>query len=268
MADIVDPYGLFGLNENHASLSDARKAYYELALATHPDKMAGDASQFKIVHAAWKWIENQLTGVPDPEEVVARFESAKDEWEEFSKTQDADFPALRDIIGDVAVEFVPRSSGQTEFSKRFNAAWEAREDDGGWKPFPRGGYGDFVTRSEKDEIRSFPSRDIVVYEQPGFVDPNCRHPSPLGVPDELEDYGVPEASPLGCDYSIGLSEPQQILTDARIGRTLEDYERENDGLVRSHEEHPCEIQLRYDEMRKNKLAAKKKRDKVHGEDST
>lgn len=236
MGEFFDPYALFGLNEHYANIGDARRAYYAMALDTHPDKQAGDASQFRIVHAAWKWIEKQLVGVPDAEEVVARFEEHKREWDAFLESQrdETNFPALRDIIGECGTSTVERevrrNSQQTEFSKRFNEAWEEMGEERAWKPFPRGGYGDFAAESDAGETKPFPNRELVLYEEPAFAldRGTCRYPSPEGVPDELDDYGVPDAAPLGCDYSIGLSIPLELPEDSRTTRTLDDYLKDNE----------------------------------------
>ena len=86
---VLDPYALFGLNEHSANLAQARRAYYELALETHPDRAPAAerraaADQFGALHAAWKWVEEQLRGVPDAGEVVARFEDQRRAWAEFA----------------------------------------------------------------------------------------------------------------------------------------------------------------------------------------
>jgi hypothetical protein len=233
--DFFDPYALFGLNEHYANISEARKAYYAMALDTHPDKQAGDASQFRVVHAAWKWIEKQLAGVPEAEEVVARFEEHKREWNAFLEAQkdETSVPALRDIVGEFGTTTIDRSartnSEPTAFSKRFNAAWEEKADENTWRAFPRGGYGNFVARDDGEEPKPFPNRELVLYREPASTPcrGTCRHPAPGGVPRRLDDYGIQDANPLGCDYSIGLSAPLELPADPRSSRTIEDYMRDN-----------------------------------------
>jgi hypothetical protein len=237
--EFLDPYALFGLNEHYANISEARKSYYALALDTHPDKFAGNAAQFRVVHTAWKWIEKQLAGVPSAEDVVARFETQKREWAEFLEAQRAkepSLPDLRDIVGEFgaegtlpdAVHIISRPQ-ETEFLRRFNARWESNCNDAtAWKPFPRGGYGTFVTESETSDIKPFPARELVIYEAPTLTldRATVRYPAPTGVVDDLEDYGVPEAVPFGCDYAAALSAPLTLLDDSREKRTLEEFEVE------------------------------------------
>lgn len=240
MEEFFDPYALFGLNENNANVAEARRVYHSLALDTHPDKMAGDASQFKVVHAAWKWIENQLRGVPDAGDVVSRFEEHKKEWSEFLENQDSAFPSLVDIIGEFGTTItreIPRNTGATEFSRKFNEAWENSDRSNVWPSFPEGGYGSFTLPQggtpEGICMESLPTRQLIIYEAPAPLPDrgSSRHPSPEGVEHSPEDFSIPDSNPLGCDYAAALSDPLELIPDIRTERTAEEFLAEHEAIT-------------------------------------
>jgi hypothetical protein len=54
----IQPYELFGLTHK-TTLTEVRRAYYDLALLCHPDK-GGDAGDMKTINAAYLWIKKGL----------------------------------------------------------------------------------------------------------------------------------------------------------------------------------------------------------------
>lgn len=257
MAGVLDPYALLGLNEHFANLQAARQAYYALAVETHPDRMAGNADQFKVVHAAWKWVEAQLAGVPDAADVVARFETRREQWAAFLEEQSSmELPALRQLVEDDpeirqmkldAEETLQASCAgdwaRTVVAPQYRDAWAHRASQptaDAWTAFPKGGYGSAMENSPwvSQPPESFPRRDLVIYEAPAPTPDrlSSRLPSPSGV-SEPEDYSVQDANPLGCDYAIGLSDPLPPLPepfqgkDARLLRTtLEELQAERSAV--------------------------------------
>lgn len=252
MGGCVDPYGLLGLNENHANIAEARQAYYSLALDTHPDRMAGNSDQFRIVHSAWKFVSEQLEGVPDAGEVVGNFEAHKAEWEAFLAAQTgAPLPTEREISDEERAARPPGATGsegdgaweRTSVAPAFREAWASAASAGSggvvWTSFPAGGYGEYATDAPsagnaEPKIVEFPARHLVVYESPEPAPDrfSSRLPCPTGVVDELSDYSVNDANPEGADYKIALAPAAgaggawPVLEDSRTERTGESFEAE------------------------------------------
>jgi hypothetical protein len=231
MADHIDPYGLFGLNENYANIATARKAYYALALDTHPDKQNGDDSQFKIVHSAWKFVEQQLRGVPDAGDVVARFEAHRDEWKAFVDAQGGDLPTLREVT-DECSPYVASTPATTAAIDAFRARWDAQPRGDVWASFPEGGYDAPRGNTSTASTAPFPPRELVVYEAPNPSRDrfSCRAGHPLGIQEPIEDMSVDDGALAGCDYRIAMSEAPSLGEDPRVGRTLVALEAERAGL--------------------------------------
>lgn len=56
---LLNPYDLMGLDVNACTPADARRAYYALALVTHPDK-GGSAFDMTMLYAAYAHVVSQL----------------------------------------------------------------------------------------------------------------------------------------------------------------------------------------------------------------
>ena len=224
----LDPFALLGLNENYANLASARQAYYALALDTHPDRFAGNSDQFRVVHAAWKWVEEQLEGVPDAGEVVARFEVHRAQWKEFLENQTGDLPAFRDVV-DACRVVEARHQAEVFMGIAFDAQWDAQPAANIWPAFPSRGYQAPVAQHEPV---MFPARQLVVYEAPAPMPDRltCRLPAPTGVA-EPDDLTVLDSTPLGCDYKMALSAaPADQAEDPRVLRTTVDALERERGL--------------------------------------
>lgn len=61
---MINPFELLGLNANTCTLSDVRKAYFELALLCHPDK-GGSVNDMLLLQSAYTWLKEQLQVVKD-----------------------------------------------------------------------------------------------------------------------------------------------------------------------------------------------------------
>lgn len=239
MAHALDPYALLGLNENHANVATARRAYYALALDTHPDKMGGDDSQFKVVHSAWKYVEQQLRGVPDAGDVVARFEAHRDEWRAFVDAQTAELPSLREVT-DACAPFVASAPPAPEVVDAFRARWDAQPRGNVWGSFPEGGYDAPREQADAESAAPFPPRELVVYEAPNPTPDrfSCRACHPLGIPEPIADMSFDDGALAGCDYRIAMSESPALGEDPRVGRTLEALETERGGAAPKAEKRP------------------------------
>lgn len=222
----LDPYALFGLNEHSANLAQARRAYYELALETHPDRAPAAerraaADQFGALHAAWKWVEEQLRGVPDAGEVVARFEDQRRAWAEFAAEGAAaagPLPLLR--------ELVEGQRGDRPPEPRPPEAMTAPDWVADWPAMPRGGYaaaapapGSTAAAAAADPP-PFPRRELVVHVAPAPAPDRATGGLPGPEFVEPSDYSVPDGVLPGCDYAIAMSEGPDPPPDERVGRTL------------------------------------------------
>lgn len=89
--NLINPYKLFGISYNISSNTDidARKktiyqlkrAYYNLALLTHPDK-GGSGDEMCIITKAYNYINKDLNNIKD-----VTYEQLEEEFEEFCKEQ-------------------------------------------------------------------------------------------------------------------------------------------------------------------------------------
>jgi hypothetical protein len=78
----LDPYSLLGVNLE-SSESEVRKAYYDLAKLTHPDK-GGRSEDMLVVDSAYKWI---LAGLKNAKRECATFEDEERSFQDFLKSQ-------------------------------------------------------------------------------------------------------------------------------------------------------------------------------------
>ena len=208
---VLDPYALLGLNEHSANLHDARQSYYSLAMDTHPDRLRGNSEQFRVVHAAWKWVEEQLKNVPDASEVVARFESHRDEWEAFLKHQQTvppeELPTMREVV--------PSSCG--------GGCLFANVAEVDWPAFPRGGYSHLT---EAPAFVAVEPQQLIIYEEPSPLPDrfSCRLVDPNQDSGPLKDYSVLDVQPVGVDYRVAFSEPCTMAPDDRVRRVEEGWD--------------------------------------------
>ena len=239
MAHALDPYALLGLNENYANIATARRSYYALALDTHPDKMNGDDSQFKVVHSAWKYVEKQLAGVPDAGDVVSRFEAHRDEWKAFVDAQTAELPSLREVT-DECSPFVASTPPSSEIVDAFRAKWDAQPRENVWGSFPEGGYDAPREKTDAESTGQFPPRELVVYEEPNPTPDrfSCRACHPLGIPEPIADMSVDDGKLAGCDYRVAMSESPDLGDDPRTERDMPALEAERGGAAEAPKKHP------------------------------
>lgn len=77
----IQPFELLGVTVS-TPWKDIRKRYYELALLCHPDK-GGYAEDMILLHAAFKWIEEQMTAMNTQE--FHNYEDAQASFDAFVK---------------------------------------------------------------------------------------------------------------------------------------------------------------------------------------
>ena len=55
---LINPFQLLGVTTN-STISELKKAYYQLALLCHPDK-GGNNDDMRVVHQSYKYIKKQM----------------------------------------------------------------------------------------------------------------------------------------------------------------------------------------------------------------
>lgn len=122
---LLNPYELLGVTIE-SSPADVRKAFYELAKITHPDK-GGTASDMDALYNAYCYVYQQLLSVNRD----ATVEQLQEKFDEFCKVQTDSPPPFVDIHNDWAQEFNKPSS--------ISVCWNSSEQVG---------YGDVMVPSE------------------------------------------------------------------------------------------------------------------------
>jgi hypothetical protein len=75
----VSPYELLGLIPNKCTIQDVRRAYRDLALLCHPDK-GGDATDMRVIQAAYDWIMLQMNSMKEKETSFKAFLQSQVEY--------------------------------------------------------------------------------------------------------------------------------------------------------------------------------------------
>ena len=145
-----DPFELFGLDPESATLREARTRYYELAKMTHPDR-GGSAEEMSAVTAAYEFIVSKLASVRVAPRTPEEHAALRREFEQFYADVRADLgrkraaglaeiraqARLEDDGGDGARE-APDPSIDRE---AFNAAFSRLGDDQVCGSFYQAGHG-------------------------------------------------------------------------------------------------------------------------------
>lgn len=96
----IQPFELLGVTFS-TSLKDVRKRYYQLALLCHPDK-GGSAEDMRMLHVAYKWIEEQLLTVQSQE--FQSYEEAEESFQAFVEERKSTevLPSMMEVALDVS----------------------------------------------------------------------------------------------------------------------------------------------------------------------
>lgn len=243
-AKIINPYALFGLNEN-SKMTDLKKAYYTMSLLCHPDK-GGNSEQMDTIVKAYKYIREQFENSNTRNKT---YEELEKDFADFCKTQENEIPKFSNI-------YTETNEWIDEFNKEFiqkiysekNEILPYENDNNNhyeYDPFNiNNGYGNMMDKSEyqnkdldiEQEIKnkSYDNKDIeqsmykfnkeiMIYEEPV--------PAPDYLDDKfpLDNKDIKNFSSKGMiDYEEALSEPNQI-NDTRIIRSndeiFEDFQK-------------------------------------------
>lgn len=104
---LINPFSLLGVSSK-STLTDLKKAYYQLSLMCHPDK-GGDSADMIVVSKAYQYVKKQLDKVKD-----TTYEELEDEFQEFCKSQESESPPSFSSIYEETQDWL------NEFNKKFN----------------------------------------------------------------------------------------------------------------------------------------------------
>ena len=229
----MDPYDVLGLKPTN-DWKSIRAAYKKMLVATHPDRMNGDAKYFMMVHEAYNVLDK------------SRAASKRESKAPITKPQ-------------YSTESHDQSQTHIELSKdmssnQFNNFFEQQRINS-LDPFTRG-YGDRMSkRSNMREDDSslmrnkvnIPKRDVVIYKEPsaisnGWTDSYAQ----LGV-ENIDDFSTTGAT----DYMKAYSQPEEMIDTTQKFASREELEkaRESANFQMTQQERAYQEQKQRDEIR-------------------
>lgn len=206
----MDPFDVLGLKPTN-NWNKIRESYKKMLVATHPDKMGGDAKYFMMVHEAYNVLEKGHKA------------SKKESHAPKEKPR---YSTSRHDQSQQPIE-VNKDMGSTQFNNFF----ETNRIDTG-DPF-RNGYGTHM--SQRTNVReddaaltqnkvNIKKRDVVIYKEPepmshGWTDSY----SPLGV-EHIDDFSTSHAT----DYMKAYSHPEQMVDTCKRYESRESLEKDRE----------------------------------------
>ena len=210
---LINPYKLLGVTTN-STISELKKAYYQLALLCHPDK-GGNNDDMRVVHQSYKYIKRQMENA----NYTKSYEDLEQEFQQFCKEQEEVKPPTFMSIFEETNDFV------REFNKRFE---ETISSDDITDPF-QDGYGNLMEESvapesfqtnsnlnytnndtelEKPVANEF-SRQIMTYEEPKYL-PNTYGNFFRFDTKKIEDFSELQGQVPMTDYRLAFSPPEKV----------------------------------------------------------
>ena len=192
----MDPYSILGVEEG-SSFSIVKKAYKEMLLKTHPDKM-GNSTLFKLVHKAYKEIENSY-------KTSKQFNNA---------------PKKKVVYqNDLNLEPKRPVTGKKFSNDKFNTFFEKNKIYGE-DPFKTDGYSNMMCDSlryaedidviKKRQIKS-KKRQMVLYKEPQPINELYTGSySLLGI-NKMSDFSCSN----GTDYIKAYTDPEEQIDTVR-----------------------------------------------------
>jgi curved DNA-binding protein CbpA len=200
----MDPFDILGIKPTR-DINKIKIGYKKMLIATHPDKMGGDARCFMMVHTAF----NELKGIYGKSEVSMPTNNV--EYKEHKCTTS--------------------KNNKKMSGKEFNAFFQDNKIST-LDPFNRG-YSQQMSKSltfqedasqlKNASISNIPKRDVVIYREPkaaatGSWTDNCE---PLGK-DKIDDFTTNSAT----DYMKAYSHPEELVDTARRHQSVDDLKSE------------------------------------------
>lgn len=216
---IINPYELLGVS-TQSSLSDVKKAYYELALIMHPDK-GGREEDMIILQHAYSFVVYELS----QSKTIETYESLQTAFEQFCKVQEESVPQFQDIYAE--------AFDLPKFNDYFNAI-SITDSTNVWKGSYEHGYGDLMEQSGEYETTPY-----ITPLQHSFSNTLIEYASPqevLGGFPALYDYSMSNAiDDFTCndmyDYqqTFTKQETQALTTEENVmNRTLSMLQKERE----------------------------------------
>lgn len=212
---LINPYDLFGINID-SSINELKKAYYEFAMITHPDK-GGTDEDMCVISAAYNYVKEQLENKSNKS-----FEDVENEFNEFLLNQKSEKPPkFSEIYNEIR-----------EFLDEFNREFEKKYDDQQC-PF-RKGYGSLMDNQthdlnnytdnyndieEKGNVNKF-TKEIITYEEPLGIPNYIDDKYPLDK-KEITDFSSKEYQ----DYYLAYCNPEKIKEDIEEFNVMKKYEK-------------------------------------------
>ena len=227
----MDPYDVLGINYN-SNWKQIRKAYKNMLVQTHPDKM-GNAKYFMMVHEAFASIKKQHEAEQNQRSYPTEHRKYSTEKNNVQKPQE---------------QFNINSFNKmfNEYSKLYNKS----------DPFLNGGYktGDRLNHQEdmstlKNAKVHIPKRELILYKEPealasSSLMENVCH---LGV-NKIDDYTCSH----GADYMRAYSEEAELIDNRKDYKNIDEIKqaRANQSFKLSEEDKRKQAKL---ERKKQKL---------------
>ena len=165
----IDPFKLLGLTQK-STLLEAKKAYYNYALLTHPDK-GGSSEQMIVITNAYNYVKKQLDFVDSKKDLS--YEGLEEEFADFCKQQ-TDKPPTFSYIYEETNDWIK------EINKEFTELKKANDNN----PFDKG-YGEFMDKSEvNDEYNCCEDKNV----NNDFTDAIVEYKEPVNLPDQVTSY--------------------------------------------------------------------------------
>ena len=222
----MDPYNILGVPYN-STWKQVKKAYKEMLIRTHPDKMNGNAKYFMMVHDAFSTIEKQ---------------------HQQSKRQRS-YPTERQQY--VPDNQRPHQKPNEQFNiSNFNSMFERYAQEynktdpylnGGYKTSERLNYQEDDTQLRSNKV-NIPKRQLVIYKEPealvssSLMD-NVQH---LGV-NKIDDYTCRN----GSDYMRAYSEEAELIDNRQNYKSVDHLTqvRKNQNFAMTQEDRKLQQEL-------------------------
>jgi len=208
---LINPYKLLGVNPN-SSVSELKKAYYQLSLLCHPDK-GGNKEDMCVVHQSYKYIKNQLENA----NTTKTYDDLEQEFQDFCKSQEEETPPPFVSIFEEANDFI------REFNRKFEEESLNNVIQQTVNPF-EAGYGHLMEESEiqnnietasktedklEKPVKNAFTRDIMIYKEPEYI-PNTYGNYHRFDKDTIDDFSETQGDIHMTDYSIAFSPPEKV----------------------------------------------------------
>lgn len=226
----MDPYDILGISYN-SSWKDIRKAYKNMLVQTHPDKM-GNAKYFMMVHEAYATIEKQF-------KQSQQYKNYPKEKQKYS-AQPNQHQAPRDKFN-----LANFNATFDRYAKLYNQTDPYL--NGGYKTEPSLSYQEDDIQLQQKKVK-IPKRELVIYKEPEALVSSSLMDSVqhLGL-NEVKDYTCRS----GTDYMRAYSEEAEIIDNRPQYKNMDHlkHARANQNFSLSQEDRRLQEELEYNRQK-------------------